>query len=87
MMGESIGNGIAAAYQRMLKVTKSGPMVGLAVLSKKQKDLKSERRQTGTSRVIVQPVTLRDLRREIHLALQKHRSDSGEMNIVPADAG
>ncbi len=76
LMGESIGSEISAAYQRMLAATAAGTMVGLVVLSRKQDALKSELRQTRTARVIVQPVTLRELRREIHLVLQKNRSDS-----------
>lgn len=87
MMGESVGSATVAAYQRMLAATENGPMAGLVVLSKKQDAMKSECRQTNTARVIVQPVTLRELRREIHLALQKSRSDSGEVNAIPADAG
>lgn len=87
IMGESVGSGSVAAYQRMLAAIEAGRLpAGLIVFSKKQSALKSECRQTGTARVMVQPVTLRDLRREIHLAMHKSRNDSGEIATMQADA-
>jgi hypothetical protein len=69
----------------MVQATKNNLTVGIAVLSKKQQGLRSECRQTSTSRILVQPITLRDLRREIHLAFQSLRSDSSERNAQSAD--
>ena len=86
-MGESIGDEIADAYQQMLQSTERAPVIGIAILSKKQRDLKSLCRQTPGARVIVQPVTLRELRREIHLAFQRIRKNSAERGTQPADAG
>ncbi|MCH8828968.1 MAG: protein kinase [Planctomycetes bacterium] len=78
LMGESIGDDVGKAFEQMLRTTETGRMVGIAVLSKKQDRLKSECRQTKTARVMVQPITHRELRREIHLALQRNKKDSHE---------
>ena len=85
LMGESVGKETATAFQQMVQTTKNNPTVGIAVLSKKQQGLRSECRQTSTARILVQPITLRDLRREIHLAFQSLRSDSSARNAQSAD--
>ncbi|GAB4145517.1 MAG: serine/threonine-protein kinase [Planctomycetaceae bacterium] len=76
LMGESIGDQIVAAFQELVKATQNGRTVGLAVFSKKQKALRSECTITATARILIQPVTLRDLRREIHIAFQALKKNS-----------
>ena len=44
--------------------------LNIAVLAERQAGLRSQLEQTSTSRVLVQPITLRELRREIHLRFQ-----------------
>jgi serine/threonine protein kinase len=79
MIGDSIGEEIVEAYQQIRKVN-GERFVNIAVLSERQADLREQLTQTAASRVLVQPITLRDLRREIHVLFQrqlksrKHRS-------------
>ena len=73
LMGESIGNGIVEAYQQTVEVGRSASAVTIAILSAKQAERQEALEQNALSRVMVQPVTLRDVRREIHLAFQRRR--------------
>jgi len=74
-MGESIGEEIVEGYQETSQLNSgaSNPTVNIAVLSEKQADYKKMLEETNSSRVLVQPITLRDLRKEIHLALQRQK--------------
>lgn len=73
LMGEPLGDGILGAYQEAVqRARKSGTPV-ISVLAEKQNPLRDRMPETDTARVLVQPVTLRDLRREISRAI--NRSD------------
>ena len=75
MMGESIGPDVVAAFQQAAKLSESEPFVCVLVLAERQAGWCDKLEQTPSARVLVQPISLRDLRREIHLAFQrvKHR--------------
>jgi serine/threonine protein kinase len=75
LMGESIGDDVMKAYSEAVKFGESHSVVSIAVLTQSQSVRKEELEQTGTARVMVQPVQLRDLCREIHLAFQRRLRD------------
>jgi eukaryotic-like serine/threonine-protein kinase len=83
LMGDSIGNEIVTAYDQIRELN-DGRFVNIAVLAERQASLRPHLEQTDTSRVLLQPLTLRDLRREIHLLFQsqlkhgKYRSNGSE---------
>ncbi len=60
--------------------------MNIAVLAERQAGLRSQLEQTSTSRVMVQPITLRELRREIHVLFQWQRKakpdDAAERKVV-----
>jgi len=78
LMGDSVGDDVVGAYKSACKLGESRSIVVIAVLSEKQSECKAELEQTHIARVLVQPVTLRDLRREIHFAFQRRLRDSRE---------
>jgi DNA-binding response OmpR family regulator len=75
LMGGSIGDQVADAYYQAERWGRRGGMVCIAVLSEKQADLKTQLHQSSRSRVLVEPIPLRDLRREIHLAFHSKAGD------------
>ena len=78
LMGDSVGDDIVPAYKDACKQGESRSIVVIAVLSEKQSRFKADLEQSHIARVLVQPVTLRDLRREIHFAFQRRLRDSRE---------
>ncbi len=76
LMGDAVGDEIVSAYKRAWSMSESRSIVVIAVLSEKQGEFKAELEQSHVARVLVQPVTLRDLRREIHFAFQRRLHDS-----------
>lgn len=76
LMGDSVGDEIVPAYKRARELGGSRSIVIIAVLAEKQAQYKADLEQTHAARVLVQPVTLRDLRREIHFAFQRRLRDS-----------
>jgi eukaryotic-like serine/threonine-protein kinase len=77
MMGDSIGEEIVDVYDQ-IRGLNGERFVNIAVLAERQAGLRSQLEQTSTSRVMVQPITLRDLRREIHVLFQWQRKARGE---------
>lgn len=73
LMGESIGDDVANAFLQTSDMANGTGLVSIAVLAERQGDIKPLMKETATNRVLSQPVSLRDLRREIHLAIQRKR--------------
>ncbi len=69
MIGDSIGEEIVDVYEQIRELN-AERFVNIAVLAERQAGLRSQLEQTSTSRVLVQPITLRELRREIHVLFQ-----------------
>jgi len=69
LMGDSIGDEIVDVYEQIRELN-AERFVNIAVLAERQGELRSQLEQTSTSRVLVQPITLRELRREIHVLFQ-----------------
>lgn len=90
LMGESIGSNVTEAFKTATQAAKTKPLTTIAVLAERQSEWMGEMEPTRTSRIMVQPITLRELRREIHLAIQYRlhdkSDDSGVVRTQPADA-
>ena len=71
LMGGSIGREIVSAYQQAVQMGGPKSVVNIAVLAEKQARSKTKLEQSHIARVLVEPITLRDLRREIHVAFQR----------------
>jgi serine/threonine protein kinase len=80
--GESIDEDIVNAFSVASDHSKQSPLAVVAVLSKEQNELKSRLKKTSSSRVLLSPITLRDLRKEVHLALQHAHQDSTELDSI-----
>ena len=74
LMGGTVGDQVVDFFQRAVVIGKQTDVVCIAVLSDKQSHLREQLEQSVTARVLSQPITLRELRREIHLAFQRKRS-------------
>ncbi|MGE3314221.1 MAG: hypothetical protein AB7O26_03820, partial [Planctomycetaceae bacterium] len=73
LMGESIGDDVAGAFLMTTEHKNGKAPVSIAVLAERQTDIRKRLKETATNRVLSQPVSLRDLRKEIHLAIQRKR--------------
>jgi serine/threonine protein kinase len=73
-MGESIGDATIQAFREAMQLGQTTDFITLVVLSEQQASWTSQLDQTATARVMVQPISLRDLRREIHLTFQRQKS-------------
>jgi serine/threonine protein kinase len=71
LMGESIGRSVVGAFRRSTAADNGCPLVVIAVLAERQSEWMDEMEQTPTARVLVQPIQLRELRREMHMAFQR----------------
>jgi eukaryotic-like serine/threonine-protein kinase len=71
LMGESIGDDIVRSFQQAVQLGASKSVVCIAVLGESQAACREQLEQSRTARVLVQPITLRELRSEIHLAFQR----------------
>lgn len=82
LMGEAIDDDAVfqSAYEQLLQATATQPVIGIAVLAKRQQYLKEKCRQTTTARLLLQPINLRELRREIHVAFQKLSKETPKNN-------
>ncbi|MCA9114692.1 MAG: protein kinase [Planctomycetaceae bacterium] len=83
LMGDSLGSELARGYQTAAQQAEKTPLVVVGVLAESQARLKKTLPAGETTRLVVQPVTLRALRREIHAGLQHLRRQSGR----PATSG
>ena len=77
LMGESIGERVIGGFQQMSMTDTDHPLVCIAILGEDQAAWKEDLVETTTARIMVQPVTLRDLRKEIHLAFQRRKRNAG----------
>ena len=79
LMGEALGNdGIVRGFQQAAEQAGRNRLAVIAVLSEKQVALRKQLPTADTARILVQPVTLRGLRREILLAIQRLRKRTGQ---------
>lgn len=82
LFGESIEDDLFPAFKAAVAQAEASQFAVIVVLSKEQNSRKSELRKTSKVRVLPSPITLRDLRKEIHFALQHMHQDSGELKNV-----
>jgi serine/threonine-protein kinase len=69
IMAESVGSGAVAGFHEAARLRNGSPMVTVLVLPENQADQKAEIEVTPTEQVLVQPVTLRELRNRINAGL------------------
>lgn len=82
LFGEALEEDLFRAYRVAAATSLKRKMAVVAVLSKDQNDDKAKLKKTAHHRVLLSPITLRDLRKEIHLALQHIPQDAGDLNTV-----
>jgi serine/threonine protein kinase len=70
LIGDSIGDDLAQAYDQVRELN-GDRFINIAVLAERQAPLIEQLEQTSLSRVLQQPITLRELRREIHILFQR----------------
>lgn len=71
VMGETIGDEVATYFTQAIRAGRESKMAGVVVLAETQKHLASAISvPPGRARVLHQPVNLRDVRREIELAIE-----------------
>lgn len=64
LVGESLGEEVVRLFNQAAPKA-SGNLAVVAILTEKQKSLRSDMAETSAARVLVQPITLRDLRKAI----------------------
>jgi eukaryotic-like serine/threonine-protein kinase len=82
LIGDSIGEEIVDVYDQIRELN-CERFVNIAVLAERQAGLRPQLEQTSTSRVMVQPITLRELRREIHVLFQWQRKARLDDDVEP----
>ncbi len=71
VMGETVGDEVAQYFTQAIRAGRDSKMAGVVVLTESQKQLASAISvPPGRARVLHQPVNLRDVRREIELAIE-----------------
>ncbi|HET6326970.1 MAG TPA: serine/threonine-protein kinase [Planctomycetaceae bacterium] len=80
LIGDSIGDDLAGAYEQVRELN-GDRFIHIAVLAERQADLVEKLEQTALSRVMQQPITLRELRREIHLLFQRKMKTNGRPSL------
>jgi len=71
VLGETVGDGVAEFFTQAIRTGRDSKMAGVVVLAETQKHLAREISvPPGRARILYQPVNLRDVRREIELALE-----------------
>jgi len=86
LMGAAIGRNVVKAFQQAVDMGEASSIITLAVLAESQGRLQRKFTESRRARVLVQPITLRDLRREIHLAFQRRQRDERGRSSQHADA-
>ncbi len=85
LMGQSVGDDVLPAFNRLSAANgRTDWPVSITVLSEQQAGLQEQMEETSQARVVVQPVTLRDLRKQMRLALQRRLRDSREIDTQSA---
>ena len=70
LMGESIGERVVHGYEDAVRLGRGASVAIILVLSEEQAKWKRTLDESKTARVLTQPITLKDLHREIQLALE-----------------
>ncbi len=65
IMAESVGDAAVAGFREAARLRNGSPMVTVLVLSESQADQRADIESSPTEQVLVQPVTLRELRKRI----------------------
>jgi serine/threonine protein kinase len=81
LMGGTVGDQVVDLFRRAVVLNEKNGGVCIAVLSDEQAQLRDQLEQSITARVLTQPITLRELRREIHLAFQRKQSAGSSFEI------
>jgi serine/threonine protein kinase len=81
LMGDSVGDDLMDAYEQVRELN-GDRFINIAVLAERQADLVDKLEQTALSRVMQQPITLRELRREIHLLFQRRMKTHGRPSLT-----
>lgn len=82
LFGETLKDGLFDAFDEASESAKHRPFAIVTVLAPDQIEKRSLLKKTASRRILLPPATLRDLRKEIHLALQHMQSDSGELKTA-----
>jgi len=82
LIGDSIGDELVEAYQQVRELN-GDRFINIAVLAERQAELMDKLEQTALSRVMQQPITLRELRREIHLLFQRKLKTPSRPSLSP----
>jgi serine/threonine protein kinase len=85
LMGEAIGDDVVSVYQQVVQLSRQFPLSGIVVLSGRQAHLKEDCPPTGSTSVLIQPVTMRNLRREVQRLLHSRREGLG--SLIDLDDG
>lgn len=75
LMGNTVGAEISSAYADAMRRSAGRGIAIVALLSEQQADRADSLEQSETSRVLVQPVKLRDLRHAVRAAINQARGD------------
>jgi serine/threonine protein kinase len=71
LMGDSLGESQSSSFQDFLRWKKTSSTAAVVVLSQKQAGWKQTLEESGSTRVLVQPIQLRDIRHELDVALEQ----------------
>jgi hypothetical protein len=82
LFGETLKEGVFDAFEEASESAEGRPFAIVTVLAPDQIERRTLFRKTASRRILLPPATLRDLRKEIHLALQHIQSDSGELKTA-----
>lgn len=82
-MGEMLGDDLFDIYGKVQGITNEVALVAVFVLSEAQSARKHELEQTATSRIIEQPLILRELRRQLQLGLKEVLTQSRMIKLPP----
>jgi eukaryotic-like serine/threonine-protein kinase len=82
LFGETLKDELFDAFQEASHTAEKHPFAIVSVLAADQVRKRSHLKKTASRRILLPPSTLRDLRKEIHLALRHIHSDSGELKTA-----
>ena len=84
LMGDAVGDDVFDAFVKLAAIAAEEALAVVCLLSGEQAGRAGDLRATGTCRVLSQPATLRDVRRELHVALQRVLSESRMIRLQDA---
>lgn len=79
LFGETLKDEVFSAFEEASESAEHRPFAIVTLLAPDQIEKRTLFNKTASRRILLPPATLRDLRKEIHLALQHIQSDSGEL--------